>query len=327
MSGQSEPLTRSLGARAIGAALVLLPVALATSKCSGFVRASSGTMTTDEHITVTSPWVAAAIGWSSVALALLAVGLSYQSSRPWAPRTRWARAGACVVAIALFVDMTTGWVVRSWQVAESRTAPDGRTLAVLMLPIWDKPHWAFAVESERTVFRTRYELVSPDGTEHAFPLSFVVRPASTYDDERMLWPAPDGTFVAVQRGGCWAAWNPAEHRAATIAELIRMSPFVLLDATSPGRDSDLSTIEWQFESARRFDAVSSRDLHAAAHPRDSDLDSPADGDRPIVPTELSLLVALDSANPWVRAAARRIVTAGGAEVYPEATRRIAAEPK
>jgi hypothetical protein len=37
--------------------------------------------------------------------------------------------------------------------------------------------------------------------------------------------------------------------------------------------------------------------------------------------------SLDHASPWVREAARRIVAAGGAEMSPEATKRLAAAPE
>jgi len=36
---------------------------------------------------------------------------------------------------------------------------------------------------------------------------------------------------------------------------------------------------------------------------------------------------LDVEDPWIRTAAKRIVEAGGADMYPEATRRLTSSPK
>jgi hypothetical protein len=273
------------------------------------------------------PWLGPAIGWGAVATTLFALFLSRRRSWLWTPRPRFAAVGAFVVVAVLLLSVPASWLRWDWQVENSLEGRDGRNFAVLVQPIWDKAHRAFAVESATSLTHTSYEILDPTPYEQHCPtVAWIVRPAGAHNDGPTLWTSDDGSVFAIDRGSCWAAWNGAAHRAATIPELVRMSPFVLLGDESEGREPDLQQIEWQFARTHGPDEYSLTELRAAAHPRDSEAAASNDVG-PAVPTEAVLLAALDHANPWVRTASRRIVAAGGAYVYPEATRRVAAPPK
>lgn len=327
MRRSSRAAARGGGRSVAASGLVLLPVVLALGKCANVVHSSSEATQVGTRMTLPHPWIAPAIGWGAGGLALLALLLSHWHPRPWAPRPRSAQLGLVVVAIALLFDAVTGWTRWEWHVVESRDSRDGRTFALLEFPIWDKPHLALAVESGSSLTHIRYDSLNPMQDERHRPMmSFIVRPASTKYEDQSIWLGRNGAVVAAHGSSCWAGWNGIENRAATIPELVGLSPFVLLDDTSAGLESDIEAIEQQFAEARSSQVISLSDLRAAAHPRTENADSVPDA-ACVVPTEATLLAALDDTNPWVRAAARRIVEAGGAELYPEATKRIATERK
>jgi hypothetical protein len=134
----------------------------------------------------------------------------------------------------------------------------------------------------------------------------VVRPAGS-----RAWGvvvAPDETMLVLTEEG-WAAvaWNPhlrrpirPDHGPPMVQRALRpeeIAPFVLLDADDIGDEADLAAV---------ITAIEERLEHEYRW----------------APGERALLEALDSPNAWVRDGARRLVRAGGATLYPEATKRL-----
>jgi hypothetical protein len=143
---------------------------------------------------------------------------------------------------------------------------------------------------------------APDGGS---PEARLVRPEPNATPERglRLACAPGGIVLAVSgAGGCPIAYDPAIDALMTQDSLAHLSPFVLLRDTDSGREDDLRAVETMLTDASASERSSFRGY--------------------VAPEEWTLLDALDSANPWVRDAARRLVRAGGAELYPEATKRL-----
>ena len=118
-----------------------------------------------------------------------------------------------------------------------------------------------------------------------------VQPARTVDD---------GTLVLDQVPHCYIGYELRAKRAITRDELVALSPFLLLGPTDVGTEEDLAELE-----------------AAVAHTRTA---GPDDVDV-VVPAESTILRALESPNPWVRMAARRVALAGGEPLYPNASKR------
>lgn len=134
------------------------------------------------------------------------------------------------------------------------------------------------------------------------PVPLLVRPAAR-STPAGLRLAPDGRLVDVDDDGrCRATILPGTEvherwRDAATAALRDLSPFVLLRPEDAGSDQDLAMLIAGLRTGTRW----SRAL--------------------LPPSDATLLEALDSPNPWVRDAARRLVEAGGEALYPEASRR------
>jgi hypothetical protein len=182
--------------------------------------------------------------------------------------------------------------------------------------------------SERSgVLRTRYEvLLSVSNGRGQLRSVSMIRPAST-EDARLVFGA-DGWVAAITDGHCRWIYDTRDGHGVVGDELPRRSPFLFLDDVTPGREDDLAAITKRVVSPYLLDD-SPQTRFLLAHPDDpASKDLYRDEDLFVeIPTESSLLDALDSKNPWIRSATRRIIAAGGADMYPDATRRLASAPK
>jgi hypothetical protein len=140
------------------------------------------------------------------------------------------------------------------------------------------------------------------------PYAAVIRPAGCESSERLVLFSPDGLAVESSAGETHVAASLDGRRSFGSDTVRHLSPFTLLDATTPGLEADLVSIE---DHLRSLQQGSTRDWRA----------------RSGIPTEDSILAGLASPNVWVRAAARCITEAGGPEVYPRATQRLASAPR
>lgn len=197
-----------------------------------------------------------------------------------------------------------------WIVADEIDGPDGRRYALLDHSFLQGQTTVLAQRRSASFASRTFEVLVVGHTDSPREFASVVRPEG--GPLRNVYVSPDGVVV-----GLWgtSAYVAAEvHGGSTWAGMTigELSPFLLLGTDDRGRDADLAAIAADVASGCAF---------RMEHP-DWPMDH-AEG----VPTEASLLDALGHANPWVRAAARRIIEAGGAEMYPEATKRIADAPK
>jgi len=131
----------------------------------------------------------------------------------------------------------------------------------------------------------------------------LIRPAPGCTPERLLYCGPRDLVAVVRGTGCSLAYDATSSRALDEDGLIALSPFALLDDSDSGLGADLERIVLDVSAQR------------------------VANDHTGIPSDGSLVDALVSPNTWTRSAARRIAEAGGAATYPEAVRRIAAEPK
>jgi hypothetical protein len=199
----------------------------------------------------------------------------------------------------------------SWNASSPVVGPDGHEYAALAM--WESAAVGRVVG--RSLARTEYDVLVCVGTDWPRRYAALVRPAQ--EANGALHFSPDGLVVLDHGGIAYAAARLDGSRKFDSQNIQSLSPFVLLDATTKGRDADVEGIAWDVrntasDAARKDKAVLADPVTNAMWPED----------RSGVPTEASLLDALDHANPWVRDAARRIVEAGGAEMYPKATKRL-----
>jgi hypothetical protein len=241
----------------------------------------------------------------------------------WLPRSGLS----ILVLIAVMLGLAVHAVMPSvgWQLYGESTGPDSRRYGAILAGFMDHDI-ALVRQTRAGVFGATYETVTKP-RRFTGDLAHVVRPTGQ-DDELRVYFGSDGLVLGLSRNECWAAWDSNRRRELSPEEIGGLSPFVLLDSSTQGCVADIDAIvgsvervsSWAKEPRRRF---------LVAHPeaRDS-TEEEAIGDVPgDVPSETSLLAALDSSNPWVRSAAKRLVEAGGTDMYPDAARRIAAEPK
>jgi hypothetical protein len=185
------------------------------------------------------------------------------------------------------------------------TGPDGREYIVV------SGWWSTGIGrvTHRTFGRSTIDVLVTAGTDSPRHYAALIRPADAPDAPLRF--SPDGLVVADDGAHTYAAVAMDGSREFAGSKIYDLSPFVLLDATRKGRDADVDSIV-------RYLKPNAAALNGP---------DPVGDARSGVPSEESLLSALDSPNPWVRGAARRIVEAGSAKLYPEATKRLATSPR
>jgi hypothetical protein len=279
-------------------AWLLIPIGFAALRRFVFTD-----VTTLPQIVLFDAWIGLTLGLTSLfsaATLLVASATSPTRSPPLVLSCIVAVGCSFVVVVALFSPLFD-----RWSASAPRTGPDGREYVALA------GFWTTGIGrvADRTLGRTTIDVLVTAGTDSPRACAALVRPATAPDST--LYFSPDGLVVEDHGAHTYAAVALDGSRTFGRRNIQDLSPFVLLDATTNGLDTDVESIAAYVKQ------------HASKVTRP---DAPADAQSEI-PSEASLLAALDSANPWVRAAARRIVEAGGAAMYPEATRRLASAPK
>lgn len=253
--------------------------------------------TPGSSVTFVDPWIPRLVWGVAVVLAIvLAVIFPHRPRRHWMPGRGACLIGLTVTLLACCYGMFQRWA--TWWIEDERNGPDGRRYALLTLRYAGGHDEALAVRATAGRFRTRWTAAYSVIVDGVYWYGAMIRPASA--TPQSLTFGSGGEISAVFNGMCAWVFDPRTRSGVDGEPVSKLSPFRLLGATSPGDEGDLAAIE-----ARVRDPL--RDPSSAGG----------------LPTETSLLDALGSPNPWIRTAARRIVEAGGAEMYPEATRRLA----
>jgi hypothetical protein len=174
-----------------------------------------------------------------------------------------------------------------WKEYGALVAPDGATYVQLGRGFLDSD-WALARRSVNLGFVATYDVLASTRNDHgAGPR--LVRPLGTAVDR------------LVARGDCVALfWSEGGALVASTAASLRPSPFALV---GPDDDIDAPSVDSLAEEI-------------------SESRAPDD-----LPTDESLVEALASPNPHIRDAAARLVHAGGATTYPEATKQMEHAPR
>lgn len=241
-------------------------------------------------------WVRAA-EWTALAAAALLIAWS-----------AWRRKRDLVV---LFVVTTFGgWVgwacaagIVRWRVHETLVVPEGRTYARLsriqMPPAAD---YIGVVESSGWL-ATEYAIV---GSGLSFPPhALIVAPRG---DERTLRTLDSGTVVVTYDGYLTAAadWSTSPDSGGPEAPNVHVRAFEFIGPTGEGEPRHVARILDVIGKAKTHgDATPYGEIGVSALPRDAEL-----------------VAALRHANSWVRETARQFILAGGAALYPEATRAL-----
>jgi hypothetical protein len=252
---------------------------------------------------------------------------------------RWAPAMACVVLVALaawrrrwfphplatIVFGFLGWlctgVIGARALSDDVAAPDGSLYAFFHRTCFQHRFAMLGRVVDRGPFSRTIEVIEPDQGEFGFCFASIVRPAQAAQDRTRVVITPEGLVVGMIGPTACATARVGSRKSLSEAELENLSPFLLFRDAGEGVEEDVDAIVESLRFNRRVHGASS--CREWAHPGVDEGNQLRSG----TPTEASLLAALDHANPWVRAAARRIVEAGGMEMYPEATRRLATAPK
>lgn len=268
-------------------------------------------------ITLSSSWVSPVLAWSSFGLALVCVFLPRPHSLAWV-RRRWPSLIALIVVSYLLAQDNFFTRALEWHLYAERVGPDSRTCGVLISGFTDNDVMLVR-ETRRGVFSTTYEELAPPrrvGTG----FTIVIRPNRPDSEHTEVSFGANGFVLGVSQNVCWAAWDGVHSRTLTKEEIRRMSPFVLLGDADAGREDDLQYI---VSVVRPEGPNAPSEAAEAPRPQRHRADAEDNVEWRGVPPEDAVFEALDSPNPWIRSAARRIVEAGGAEMYPEATRKLA----
>jgi hypothetical protein len=242
--------------------------------------------------------------WAVPAIAAVVTGVALFVWARWgrksAPSRRSAGLANKLALLLTLVAYCGGRALGSWTdwgVTHAVTAPDGARYRLGFA--W----WSVAIlrETEETWYGTRLRVEAVGRTDSPRRQAVVIRPRGAA--EPAIWFTADGWLLETNGNRGRLAFDPRTGRELTMEDLAEVSPFALLGPNDTGTEEDLVRLE---------DAL--REL-----PPPQDIGPPGEI---VAPREKLLLDALDSPNPWVRDAARRLVRAGGAELYPEATKRL-----
>jgi hypothetical protein len=252
------------------------------------------------HVALIEDWVVSALRWGTLACPIVLFVLGFVNRRWFPPPIS--------VLVALFFGCGPAICIGARRLSASETGEDGRAYAFFHQSFFQGRTAFIGRVTESGRFTRTLEVVWPD-YEFGFTAARIVRPANDPSDDTRVRVTRDGLVLGLIGPNAYAAVRSGETTAFTSDEVKKLSPFVLLDDTSKGLDSDVDGIVDHVRWVLRVFGKS------------------GGGDEDDVPGEASLLAALDSPNPWIRAATKRIVEAGGAKEYPEATKRLASAPK
>lgn len=266
--------------------------------------------------------LSATLTWSALATAVLAIVVT-----AWVPRFRPYVVVAVAATLVAFVSVGCLGVVpfalgrMPARMGTPVRAPDGTDWAVVRWGIGQGRGISIARLAGQGGPWIRGEIVVTSGTDSPCEPAACIRLAGS-DPTHTLLVGEDGVVAAVDGTDCWVAWSPRTGEAWTNEAhpededppqpepsdsprrehaLDRMSPFLLLGDALEGRAEDLEEIAAMVaREARRAAAEGThRDPLAVG----------AWGEGALLPDRDVLETSLDSPNPWVRAAARRILDA------------------
>ncbi len=241
------------------------------------------------EFTVAADWVVDAVRWGVPTTALALMILGARNRRVFPPPF----AAGLVLIFGCSCLTFTG----SRCLSDGVIGPDGKTYVFFRFSLFQlRTGFLARVTHDRVLWQTVEPIASQEG-ELGSNHGSVIRPSyETRDDREWVAMTSDGYVLGLQGSRAYRAAKVGASESVSPEELVGLSPFALLGPTGTGNESDLAEMV-------RIAGLG------------------------VGPRETELLMAMAHANPWVRAAARRIVAAGGAALYPEATKRIAAEPK
>lgn len=243
--------------------------------------------------------------WEPVAMVGVALGaLAAIAAFGWQGRAR-ARPHVTVCVLAGFAAFG-GFAVTSTRCYEPTIGPaaggaDGARWRVVR----GYPGFSLGRELDGLPWHVDVRLVAR--SERGAQLSArLVRPASRdVTPEHGIVVVGDTHVLCVGEEGpdyCRIAYAVADGAVLADGDLAHLSPFLLLADDERGREVDVQRLESTIANARDDDDP---ERHGW-----------------VVPEDWVLHDAFDSPNAWVRAAAARLVRAGGPELYPEATKRL-----
>jgi hypothetical protein len=174
------------------------------------------------------------------------------------------------------------------------TAPDGTRWRARWY--WDGGTFVDRVTAESPLRTTGVEVGAFLDDDRSALLVLPVGEPSPREPWTRVQFSPAGMLLVGSDARCSLAFDRA---TAAVIPPADVSPFVLLRSDEQGSEESLSAVETAIRDARddRFNEF-------------------------LAPADDVLLRDLDSPNPWVRDAALRLIRAGGAALYPEATKRL-----
>lgn len=142
----------------------------------------------------------------------------------------------------------------------------------------------------------------------------VIRPRRASDVRRAIERTRvGGVAVLIDGNRCVILWHPGGMSAVNVQDI---NPFEFIQGDETGTIDDLESI---LLSIRRVSStVSPMERYAITHPLADPSISLSVSVRSGIPVESVLTSEVTTRNPWVGDAVRRIITAGGAAMYPVA---------
>jgi hypothetical protein len=274
---------------------------------------SMGWSTAEGDVVLVEDSVVNTLRWFVPASAVVLLGLGV-----WKPRTF---PSPVMGALVLFFGCGSVFFMGARSLSDGVVASDGKTYVFFHHQIFQgRMAYLGRVKQHEWMART-VEVIDGDQGEFGFSFASLVRPVGSANNRTYVTITPEGVVIGMIGPTAFATARVGQEKSLTAAELRSLSPFVLMGDAGEGVEEDVTAIiEHLRDNLRVFER--NRDSEWA-HPAPNAESESSSG----TPTQDSLLAALASPNPWIRAAATRIVSAGGPNTYPEATKRLASAPK
>jgi hypothetical protein len=251
-----------------------------------------GWSTSDGRRVLLEDWVANGVRWFVPASVVLLIALGAWKRR-WFPPPG---AGA----LALFVGCGGVFWMGARKLSDGVMGPDGATYVFFHHQIMQgRSAYLGRVVSLGPFWRTVQPIESHEG-EFRSVGAHVFRPTGVPEYATWVAITEDGFVLGIEGDFACRQARVGSDESVPRGTIEQLSPFAALGVSGVGDEREVE-----------------RDIRSIREGRQTSA----------WPTDAHLSAALDSVNPWVRGAARRIVEAGGADIYPEATKRLASAPK
>jgi len=285
---------------------------------AGSLAATSGSAQYGEWngkpvLIVPEDWFTECLRWAPLSVGCVLLVL-------WIWKRRWFPHPIGTVA-ACFLGWVVTWTIGGQGLSPDVAAPDGSTYAFFHRSFFQARNANLGRVVARDRMTRTLDLVEADQGEFGFIYASLVRPSNAAEDGTRVVIVHDELVLGMIGETAFASALVGKDKTLTATVLQNLSPFVLLGDSDGGVDADVDKIIEKVRYNLRVFGPERCSAWTSPTPTD------AAEDRSGTPTEASLLAALESPNAWIRSAARRIAAAGGADMYPEATRRLAPTPK